>query len=154
MHENLTIFTDLSMDATCNAAGIGIWMRGSDFKHSYGITLTIPLSGSAEGETIGAVMGLAAAVQNAAIQKCTQVIFVLDNQHAVDLINGDIIATRDWEIDAITTIKAIVDYYGVVYRANKIKAHAGTSTPRNWVNDHVDRIAKKHMRIARNNARK
>lgn len=145
-HENiLTIFSDLSFCPNSCAAGYGVWMRDKERGQLYGGNFSEPICSTNMGEFYAALYGLHHAVRNRRIVKATYVVFVVDNQRAVELLNNAPPKVA-WETLAQEDLRKIMREYKLDWKANKVKAHCGTKTPRNWVNDQVDREAKRYMR--------
>lgn len=146
---NLTIFTDLSFDHNTKAAGAGFWMRTTDRKISAGAELDLEHPNTSYGETLAALCGVQIAIDRKLIHEATHVIIVLDNQHAVDLLNKKRAPKEQWEKDALQELAGMLLPFNLRYHVNKVKAHSNNGSARNWVNNKVDTLAKRYMQIAR-----
>lgn len=145
---NLTIFTDTSFCPHTQAAGWGCWMRNENRSWVQGGNYAEEIETATMGEMYAIKYALQVAVEKNFITECNNVIFVTDNLRVQNLLNNHhLVAPR--EVLAMNDVRRILKQYDLRFKANKVKAHSGTSTPRNWVNDRVDKEAKKYMHMHR-----
>ncbi|CAH9016377.1 ribonuclease H-like domain protein [Vibrio phage 150E35-1] len=146
---NVSIFTDASYDSSMNtgAAGAGAWIksnaiRGNACRYSKGFRC----KDANHAELRAILLGLAQAIKLHDNSTDNLYIVTSDSDTAIDWVLG-IKSCPSGAVDMIKYIKGLISKYQVQF--NRIKSHRGTCTPRNAVNETVDRMAKSEMRKIR-----
>ncbi|AUR83105.1 ribonuclease H-like domain protein [Vibrio phage 1.031.O._10N.261.46.F8] len=146
---NVSIFTDASYDSSMgtSAAGAGAWIksnyiRGNSCRYSKGFLC----KDANHAELRAIVLGLAQAIKLHESSTDNLYIITSDSDTAIDWILG-IKNCPTGAVDMVKYIKDLTSKYHVQF--NRIKSHRGACTPRNAVNETVDRMAKSEMRKIR-----
>lgn len=152
---NVTIYTDASHCPDSRLAGYGIFIRSSylDGPFRYGACSSGYVKNSTVAEMEALLLGIVEAkkLHEDYYGECLYIL-VTDSQAARDIASGLLDATPKWATGWLERFKDATR--GIRYKVNKVKAHSGVKCPRSYVNNQVDKIARQHLRFAREAKRK
>lgn len=152
--ENVTVFTDASFCPETKCAGGAFWARGEIERMSS----AFPIAGAVqahEAEIAAACMAIILMDKDPAMGRLlklgqqTRVVLVIDCLAIRDAFEGRIRPSTPIVDQYIAQVEALRQQHGFFLKINHVKAHKGTKTPRQWVNNWCDKEAKRQMREQR-----
>lgn len=161
------LFVDASLCTRTKAAGWGAWFKrdGMDRGELSGGAFRGPMDGSNAAELAGIANAVYWAAHAALLRQGDVLLIQCDNAHALAQIRracgaydnpakltvgiGGPVVTRI-EREALDFLRATIEPNEIQLGVRHVKGHTSNDDGRSWVNDTCDKIAKRHMREARN----
>lgn len=148
---NITVFTDASFCHETKAGGGAFWARGDVARAQ----ASFPIEGavhSSDAEVIAACEAILRLAADPVIGKElekgpeTRLVLVTDCQTVQRALNQGRLATTSKDTKKVfAEVEALVKRWKFLLKVNHVKAHKGTATPRQWVNQWCDDQAGAHM---------
>lgn len=150
----VTIFCDASFCPKTRAAGWGFWIKTDLHERQGGGAMEVQPADASEAELLAVVNSLFYAVSQGIAVENSRVVFGLDNQWVVHLLNGSTtLKGREKEkplcFEALGLIKEFRRKLKLDLRFRKVKAHNPNGGGRCRVNEVADKHAKIGMKKAR-----
>lgn len=145
----ITIYTDASICGTTDCAAWGAWV-----KHAEGESFTLSkvfkkkIKCTTSAELMAMANALFVVIKKLQPEK-TKFVIVTDCEQAMNIING--VTSINKNHNKIKQYIMGIIPPGCDIKVNKVKAHTGNDDCRSYINNVVDKLAKKAMREARKN---
>lgn len=146
-----TVYVDASWCPDTGVGGWGAWIRRDGTVRLVGGAFKQRMKDNIAAEFAAAANGIAAAAALGVAKRSDILVVVSDCQQVEQGLRDG--SGKGWGAIAHTARKLAQDN-GYQLRVNWVRGHSGRSNPRSYVNDLVDKEAKRHMRAARAAARR
>lgn len=152
--ENVTVFTDASFCPDTKSAGGAFWARGEIERLSSSFPI-LEVKQAHEAEIVTAckaILQMGADENFGALLKLgkrIRLVLVVDCLAVQDAFEGRLRGMADIIRTHIEQVEAMRNRHGFLLKINHVKAHKGTGSPRQWVNNWCDKEAKRQMREQR-----
>lgn len=146
----LTVYTDASYCPKTKAVGLGAWARDYTGSESwdYGVH-GVDVVGSHEAEVMAAAFGFLKAVHHFDFKKGLVVLVVDCAAVGPHFMTGPVHQSPNC-LKAYARVAKVMEQRGLTLKVNKVAAHKNpTKCRRFWVNNEVDRMARKAMETIR-----
>lgn len=149
---NVTIIADASWCPDTKAAGYGYWIACQRGRRNGGGTIRRQVSTSQVAEMMAVVNGIWHGMVEGYIVRGDVLLVQTDCQNAINLFRaGDRGTTEEREVLAF--LGKLVQANELTLNLRHVKGHTSGDTPRTYVNNVCDKVAKKHMRGMRHHLR-
>lgn len=141
----VTLFTDASFDDKGGYIGWAAWARDDERIEKWSGWHQSPGQTSNYAEAVAVYQGIMRTVE---AFNPTRLHVVTDCEGVIHILSG---RRKTVESEWKSTFRELIfqKLKGVSLTVKHVKAHKGTDTPRQWVNDWVDQEASRQMRSAR-----
>lgn len=152
--ENVTVFTDASFCPETKSAGGAFWARGDVER----LSSSFPIQGIKQAHEAEIVTACKAILQMGDDEKIgallrlggqIRLVLVVDCLAVQDAFEGRMRGMAGIIKSHIDQVEALRKQHGFFLKINHVKAHKGTGSPRQWVNNWCDKEAKRQMREQR-----
>jgi ribonuclease HI len=144
----VTVIADASFDFGTRAGGYGYWAKSERKRHSGGG----PLKSLARNNNLAEMMAILHGVHMAFVHGVAlpgdTILAQTDCTAAIMAFEGTRVLQEDEQI-LVDGMKTLLGIRNALIRYRHVKGHTAGDTPRTWVNNHCDEMAKKGMREAR-----
>lgn len=145
----VTIIADASFCPDTHAAGYGFWIACDRGKRGGSGAVKTRVANNIAAEMIALVNGLYTACRYGLVAKHDEVLLQTDCLAAIDAFAGNRGRISQEEIELVQYLERLKTEQKLTIQFRHVKGHTDGSTPRLYINNMCDELARKSMRRAR-----